>query len=224
MLTDPREIEIISHARQKNVRDPRRSRDHFTRIFEDFLGGVPFSDTGVLDLGPGQWDFGVLARERGAGVWGVDNDPAVVELGRHKGFHSLHGDLKRLSPASWNGDIADAPPIPFDGVFCKFSINAFWFVEDEPALRAHVSKVASLLADPGWAWIAPWNGPPRRVELTEGVISRVLTVQDEAFRSEGFDVIPLSEAQAKHYGVHGAIANRVVFVRSLPSVCLADVG
>ena len=34
MLSDPREIEIISRARQKNVRDPGRSREHFRRRLE----------------------------------------------------------------------------------------------------------------------------------------------------------------------------------------------
>ncbi len=73
MLTDPVEIEIISKARQKNVAGSRRSRVHFNRIFEGFLKRVKFSKTRVIDLGPGQYDFGVLAMERGAEVWAMDN-------------------------------------------------------------------------------------------------------------------------------------------------------
>lgn len=86
MLTDPREIEIISKARQKNVRDQNRSRQHFLNILEDFLPLKSLKDQLILDLGPGQFDFGVVARERGAEVMAIDNDPAVVELGRYKGF------------------------------------------------------------------------------------------------------------------------------------------
>ena len=40
MLTDPTEIEIISAARQKNVRDPLRSRAHFDNIFADFSRAI----------------------------------------------------------------------------------------------------------------------------------------------------------------------------------------
>jgi len=64
MLTDPEEIRIISIARQKNVRDPNRSREHFHHIFKDFFSKSDFNGLRVLDLGPGQYDFGELARER----------------------------------------------------------------------------------------------------------------------------------------------------------------
>jgi ribosomal protein L11 methylase PrmA len=85
MLTDSIEIEIISKAKQKNVRDPERSRQHFERIYDDFFGSVNYRNKTFLDLGPGQYDFGVLAELRGAKTVGFDNDPAVLELGKHKG-------------------------------------------------------------------------------------------------------------------------------------------
>ena len=37
MLTEKKEIEIISRAKQKNVRDPNRSRKHFENIFKNIL-------------------------------------------------------------------------------------------------------------------------------------------------------------------------------------------
>jgi hypothetical protein len=66
MLIDPREIEIISQARQKNIRDHTRSREHFNNIFKDFFCWIDFKSISVIDLGPGQYDFGLLAMERGA--------------------------------------------------------------------------------------------------------------------------------------------------------------
>ena len=55
MLTDPTEIKIISKARQKNVRSHRRSRQHFTNIFEDFFLDLPMQGARLLDLGPGHF-------------------------------------------------------------------------------------------------------------------------------------------------------------------------
>ena len=50
MLTDPREIEIISRARQKNVRLPTRSRQHFVNIFDDFFDQISFDEGPIIDL------------------------------------------------------------------------------------------------------------------------------------------------------------------------------
>ena len=119
MLTDPEEIRIISRARQKNVRNPSRPRKHFEHIFKDFLEGVDFAGSVFLDLGPGQYDFAEMAKQRGAITHGIDNDSAVVELGRYKPFPVRHGELKQLKASDYD--------IRFDGIFCKYSINAFCF-------------------------------------------------------------------------------------------------
>lgn len=103
MLTDPAEIEIITRASQANVRDPTRSRRHFEHIFEDFLAAVDLSGHRLLDIGPGQYDFGVMARERGATVVGIDRDPAVLELGRHKGFDVIDADFRTADAGTLGG-------------------------------------------------------------------------------------------------------------------------
>ena len=208
MLTDPEEIAIIAKARQKNVRDPHRSRVHFDNIFEDFFHDVPFDGAVLMDLGPGQFDFGVLARARGAtDVFGIDNDPAVVELGRHKGFSVEQGQLRSLTAETW--------PDGFDGVFCKFSLNAFWFGEEITRLEAHVSQVASLIRPDGWGWIAPWNGIPKNDPPGDKEVERILQTQEDAFSSRGFDVFLLNDSLAKRYGISGAVVNHALFVRNL---------
>jgi hypothetical protein len=204
MLTDPVEIQIASGAKQKNVRDPKRSREHFVRIFDEFLADVTWADTSVLDMGPGQYDFGVMARERGATVFNVERDPAVVELGRYKGFDVVEGDLKRYG--------LDLVGRELDGLFCKYSINAFWFLDPE-ALDEHVAAIDSTLVADGWAWIAPWNGVPKKQDLSPTEIEAVVATQRRAFESRGYTTVELSEEQSRRYGVHGATANRVVFVR-----------
>ena len=206
MLTDPVEIEIISRALQKNVRDPRRSREHFDRIFADFLPDELLSGAEVIDLGPGQLDFGEMARARGATqVFGIDMDPAVIELGRHKGFEVVEGRLQYVK--------ADDYPGGFDGVFCKFSINAFWGRKVELA-RARAAEVARLVRPGGWGWIAPFNNI--RKDLTdEEEIASYLAAQIECFREHGFEAIELGDELSHYYGVHGAVANNPLFTRNL---------
>ena len=153
MLTDPKEIEIISNARQANVRDPERSRVHFERIFETFFKDQDFSGRDYLDLGPGQYDFGELVRASGGRTVAIDNDPAVIELGQYKGFETHEANLKNLAEM----DLGRL----FDGIFCKFSISALWFRTEEEHQQL-VGALSALLKPTGWIWIAPWNGTKAR--------------------------------------------------------------
>lgn len=208
MLTDPTEIEIISKARQKNVRDHRRSRQHFTNIFEDFFFDLPMQGTRLLDLGPGQFDFGVLARDRGAEVVSIDNDPAVVQLGNYKGFRCVEGKIQHIAQQDLGGD--------FDGLFCKFSINAFWHWDNRDEHAALVEAIVRHLKPGGWSWIAPWNGAPKKGELTVDDKRAVLALQADLFRQFGFSGYNLDERLAKKYGVTGAVENHALFLRGLP--------
>lgn len=207
MLTDPGEIRIISQARQKNVRDPGRSRKHFLNIFEGFLGGASFEGATLLDLGPGQYDFAEMARARGAMTYGIDNDPAVIELGEYKGYPARLASLKDLHAADYD--------FQFDGVFCKYSINAFWFYDDDHRGAEYVRQIGRLVKPGGWAWIAPWNGVPKKADLSPDQVAHVLSVQARAFGELGFLGVDLTERLSKRYGVHGSTANRALYLLNL---------
>lgn len=200
MLTDPRAIAIIADAQQKGVRNPARSRKHFTNILDDFFPGVALDGACVLDLGPGQWDLGVVVRERGGDVFGIDKDPAVRALGEYMGFDCLEADLRRP-------EMFRQLDRRFDGVFCKFSINAFWY---GAAQREFVESLMTALKPNAWGWIAPWNG---RRDATG--VRGVLNAQTRAFRDAGFRAFDLVEGLTARYGVHGDVANSPLFTRNL---------
>lgn len=206
MITDPEEIAIIRKARQKNVADPNRSREHFHRIFEDFFGRTDLTQQTVLDLGPGHWDFGELSRARGAPrIVGIDRDPAVLELGRHKGFVALEGDLRR----PW--EIEGLAPV--DGLFCKFSINAFWHAGDDALAERMTNTYLGLLKPDGWGWIAPWNGVPKGLAVADEDLKRMVERQRTWFAQAGFQMRMLSEDETRYYGVHGEVYNSPLFLR-----------
>jgi Methyltransferase domain len=209
VLTHPKEIEIISRAAQVNVRDPSRSRTHFDNIFADFLHRMEFTERHYLDIGAGQFDFAEMVRQRGGTCTGLDNDPAVLELGRYKGFETVSLDIQDLK--NFN------PVAPFDGVFNKFSFNAFWF-PDEAGHADFVAKLDSLLKPNGWAWLAPWNGLTPDLHVSHESAKHILETQSRLFRDFGFTELELSEAQTKRYGVHGRVENSVIFTKNIGSV------
>jgi len=208
VLTDPKAIEIVAHAKQKNVRDPKRSRKHFINIYNDFLNGVDFSGD-YLDMGPGQYDFGVMAKERGANqCFAIENDPAVIQLGEYLGFNVIEGNIKIFSR-----DMVDARI--FQGIFNKFSYNCFWYIDNPKKHQYFVKQIAASIVDGGWAWIAPWNGVPKSKNLSREQIDVLLLEQQELFKHYGFNVLPISVMEAKKYGVNGSIANNVIFTLGL---------
>lgn len=208
MLTDPEAIRIISEAQQKNVRNPGRKRAPFERILKDFFRGKDLAGQRVVDLGPGQFDFGVLLRERGAEVVGLDRDPAVLKLGEYLGFEAHRVDFQSAE------DLAKCPR-PFDGMFCKFSINAFWSTDAQAPADMLEARFLEMLQPEGWGWIAPWNGVAGN---DVGALPRhehLLDLQKQLFREAGFSCVELNRQNTSRYGVHGKVENNLVFFRGL---------
>lgn len=207
MLKDPKEIKIISKARQAQVRNPERSRKHFEDIFSDFLSSIDLEKKLLLDLGPGQFDFTEIARPKGAIVHSIDNDPAVIELGEYKGFNVRLDNLKRLPKIKYD--------FKFDAVFCKYSINAFWFHDNDDKHREYIESINNLMKKDGFAWIAPWNGVPKKVKFSDREIQHVLDLQAKLFKEFGFTGVNLTEKLTTRYGIHGITANQALFFRNL---------
>ena len=184
------------------------SRGPFRNIFEDFLSDVKFKDSNVVDLGPGQYDFSVLARERGASGWGLDKDPAVLALGAYKGFTVRDVNLHHLHKEKFD--------IKFDGLFCKFSWNAFWHRNDDETHIEAVEYLGKMITDDAWIWVAPWNGVPVADNLSEDRVKEIADLQSKLFSELGCQQHDLTEEEKRRYGVtYTTVANHVVFTRNL---------
>jgi hypothetical protein len=206
MLSDPAEIAIAAGAKQKNIREPKRLRAHALRIARDFFRGVDLSGR-YIDLGPGQFDFVTIVRDRGESCVGVDFDPAVVELGHHKGFDAIEMNIRRLPEHEFGESL--------DGVFNKFALNAFWHWDDEEAHARLVAAIAKLIRPDGWAWIGPGNGIPKKARLDQSAVVRTTDFQRHLFKQHGFTTLALTRRQSEHCGINGKVANNVVFVKNL---------
>jgi hypothetical protein len=196
------ELEIIGQSRSGYLRKQRESTS-FESIKEFFLPDEVLQLKRVLDLGPGHYQFAELARNLGAMVTVIEHDAALAELGRHKNFNVLEGDIKN------SGALLQSEK--YHGVFCKFSFSAYWFTT-RSAQFGFAKSVRNAIEDGGWAWLAPWNGGLR---MTSENGSDPLEWQREAFESVGFSSVELSLAESKRFGVHGFTGNRVLFTFGL---------
>lgn len=143
----------MSHALQPNMRRFNPSgQKTIAKIVDTVLVFKEMSDTRVLELGPGQCDFLDIAKKKGATTVGVDFDPAVAQLGKLRG----HTIIKHNLSTGWPLDGEQ-----FDGIFCRGSINCFWFVKpgDQSRLEMFLEGLLNALKPDGWLWIVPWSKP-----------------------------------------------------------------
>jgi hypothetical protein len=209
MVLTPEEALIMREARQPKLRNPLRSRDPFSAIFSVFFHDVSFEGQKVIDLGPGQWDFCEVAREKGAECVGVDHDPAVLRLGEHKGFSSVNGDLRKVESFDFGRQ-------NFNGLFNRFSFNSAWFIGMPQAHYEYVQALTQFISPSGWAWMAPWNGRPASRDGEAGAV-RALAVQREVFTSLGFEAVDLKPEQIELLGLKGLVLNHILFTKGLSS-------
>ncbi len=196
MLKNPEEIEIISEAMQVNVRNPNRPRRPFFRILEDFLSFEQVNNIRILDLGPGQFDLGEILKSHNSIVDAIDFDPAVIKLGEAKGFKTFFLDMSKIEEFSLENKNQ------YDAVFCKYSMNAFWFEKPEEVIMFSES-IGRILKKDGWAWLAPWNGDCSH--LSKSFQQEMIKAQIFGFEQCGFKKLELSYFQSKLYGVNGGV-------------------
>ncbi|HEY1299350.1 MAG TPA: class I SAM-dependent methyltransferase [Stellaceae bacterium] len=179
MLLDDEEFAIMASAAQPQLRD-QQSDAKFRSLFEYFFAGRDFSGREVLELGPGQCDFSRFAAAAGASVTVMDHDPAVVALGRKRGYEAIIGDFLTFD---WGTLRAR-----FDGLFARNSISVQRF-SDPASFEALIDGVCSVLKPSGWGWVVPWN---RFRGTPSAEIGRMLESQRKALERNGFRIVELT--------------------------------
>lgn len=211
MLNNNEEERLVANAWEKGIRRKDRSARPFERIVGRFLASRDHRGTVVADMGPGHFDFGRALSTRGASVVGLELDPAVIALGKHRGLEVIEFDLRSRLLA------ADLGSSRWDGVFCNGSINCWW----RRGLNAQESYVADLVASlkpGGWAYIAPCNYAPEQnaqqaARNPEAVDA--LNAQRRAFESAGFTVWKFNRFQRWRYAMSTDMRPAYVYTLNL---------
>lgn len=153
MLYNEIEKNIMKNAVQPSMRWLNSSTSSFNNIWHDFFSALPsMANQNILDIGPGQCDMLDIFKEQGAKTYGVDFDPAVIELGSLRGHNMQH---VRSIQAQWPYEVN-----MFDGIFCRGSLNYFRGVGSVPSREATFLETIFMSAKKdAWIWIAPWLKP-----------------------------------------------------------------
>jgi hypothetical protein len=172
MLYTDEERLIMSEAMQPNMRTANISIQPFRNIVADFHTKIDISGTTVLDIGPGQLDFLDLMKGEGAThTCAIDFDPAIQKLGTIRGHQVMVANLRNGWPLKGK---------TFDGIFCRGSLNCYWYSE-EVSLQNFLDDIALSLNPKGWLWIAPWSKPASGQEKYVTTVERAIAEWSERF-------------------------------------------
>jgi hypothetical protein len=210
MIRDSIEIEIIKNANQPNIADPSRSEIPFINILNDFFSNFDFKQKKIMDLGPGHYDFfNLIDNTNKENLHAIDKDPAVIKLGKYRKYSVTEANLKNIHTKNNNKK--------FDLLFCKFSINAYWFYDDPLNHERYIDYLASMLNLNGSAWIAPWNGIPKTIDIKENQKKIMDTINKQIcfFEKNKFKTLYPSPKEIKRYGLTGNIINNPIFIKNL---------
>lgn len=155
MLYNDSEREVMKNAIQPWLRGRTcpdgydLELDRHLVLIEEFLPDDYFRGKRILELGPGQCDFLDIAKRKGAvATFGVDFDPAIVELGKLRGHQVTLANLSEGWPLAGQR---------FDGVYSRVSTNIYWYKEAD-RLRGFLDGIADSVAG-GWLLFVPFNQP-----------------------------------------------------------------
>jgi len=207
MLTDPKEIELVSTSMEPGLRDPRRHANGPEEILRDFFPGLSFAGKSILELGAGHYEFCEILRRLGATVSAIELDPPIAELGRRRGFGIHMHNIRELASFS--------SPHRFDGLLCKGSNNPFWFYRDRAALETFTDALTGLVNPGGWVWAVscPWT----KEEVSRPKFNAWLEVEAEIYAARGYQrwAVP-SRFVGGHYGISVPADGLCVYTLGLP--------
>tara|TARA_B100001059_G_scaffold236815_1_gene290818 strand:+ start:16 stop:1089 length:1074 start_codon:yes stop_codon:yes gene_type:complete len=152
----------------------------YINIINDFLYDKNLSKSTILELGPGTFDFATIARSYGAEMVVIDKDLAVIELGIFDNFNVIASNL-----ITCNYDLFKKS---FDGIFCRASINPFWFTKLEE-LEKFIIKLDACVNKDGWALISPYIRHSHRKNYSTEDVNIILAYQKKCFINLGYNFI-----------------------------------
>ena len=211
-----RKITRLSHKQQALLSgssltsQPKASDLRSLRIasaMASFLSPEMLRGKRILELGPGHYAFACLARELGASVVCIENDPSLVALGESLGFDVIHTDFYQL-PRSW------AELSAYDGLWVKGTFNACRLSESTEVWGLSTA-LTTCLREAGWGVVIPVNKGTSASGTSSHIKERIAT-QRYAFETLGWQAIAPSlefrRLRAMNYS-----GSPWIFLRNIPA-------
>lgn len=168
---------------------------HTANIINDFLFKANFYGK-VLDFGPGQFCFSLIAKYFGAQVIAIDKNEPFITLGRNLGFEVIAADYlhesfdleKNIKPS---------------GIWMRGSFSAF--VNKPSDFLLSVSHKLSAWANKGWGIIIPNNnlkkGHKRYERFGDYKAEEMVELQRKAMEEAGWLSYELQGKDKERYGM-----------------------
>ena len=202
---DETATKIIKDAPGQSYQSVRPHRAICTaNIVNDFFTKESFAGKTCIEIGPGHYNFALIARKLGADVICVEKNPVHAELGRHLGFRVIEEDIfQSVETAMELVDGIWLKNVRYGGDYSASDQNTF------------VDKLTSMLKPGGWGWCILRNKkteedlktkPPEQVPE--------LTLQRDLFSSFGWKSYDVVTGDRKRYALNVAGAPWI-FTRNL---------
>lgn len=195
-------LEIVSKSPMSKYRKTQPGRARKTaRLLNDAFADVSSLGTKLVEVGPGLYQFALIARHLGATTVCIEQEHAHAELGRHLGFEVWEDDFFSL----------DAK-LAADGIWMKNLQYRGSY--DEASLRVFAQRVTNMLNEGGWGLIVLRNGGH---DYSDDDIPLELQAQKKAFEECGWSALRLNAPLRERWGlkIKGA---PWLFYRNLPGL------
>lgn len=206
MNEDERKI-LLKYGQQNLARGGYALPYVFELIFAEFFYDLDLEYKKILEFGPGRFEMAQLFQQSGASYCGIDSNHGVYQIGKKRGYQMFRQNFKALKAKT----IGERK---YDGLFCRESINAFWFKDDDNHVQ-QVRQWCRMLKSGGWAWILSCNQIATD-RLSKWTVCRILNTQIKAFESMGFRHTELTKRLARRYGQQKSVINYPLFTYNLP--------
>jgi hypothetical protein len=198
---------LLKYGQQNLARSGYALPYVFELIFAEFFYDLDLEYKKILEFGPGRFEMAQLFQQSGASYCGVDSNYGIYQIGRKRGYQMFRQNFRRVKAKT----IGERK---YDGLFCRESINAFWFKDDDYHVQ-QVRQWCRMLKSGGWAWILSCNQVATD-RLSKWTVCRILNTQIKAFESMGFRHTELTKRLARRYGQQKSVINYPLFTYNLP--------
>jgi hypothetical protein len=195
---------IIRDAPGKNYQKERGHRAIRTaNLLNDFFERRHFEGKACLELGPGHYNFAMLARFLGATVICVERDPVHAALGRHLGFEVIEKDIFQIGREEL---------LPVDGIWLKNVQYRGGYTREEQSV--FLKKLEGLMKREAWGWCVLRNRIAQEHDGTvPGEIPELWT-QKAVFEAAGWAAFEILEEDRKRYALN-VLGAPWIFTRNL---------
>lgn len=155
-----------------------------------------FQDKSILEIGPGQFAFSLLARSLGGYLTVLDKNDFFIEVAKALNFKSAHLDYYLCS--------SSAMPTAFEGLWLKGSFSPL-ISGQLGAIEDVANKITKWITNDGWGLVAP-NAKTAKFEQRFGThfeseMERLIEGQREVMEGLGWTSVSLNENLRRYLGL-----------------------